>query len=167
MEGMKPHIPSFVPHMAVPELSLSTSWVDFRTCFVNQGQVREVYLMKMSSCQSYWVGCTCPPCPLQAGTTQGVLPMAGSQTPSDSRVASPRGTGLDQKGTPELWGGGLSGAAHGAAYALVCSLPLEQASRSQTRTLGPSGYLQTASCWRHDWSTGPQIPSPLGPRPPS
>uniref|UniRef100_A0A8C7EYG0 DLEC1 cilia and flagella associated protein n=1 Tax=Neovison vison TaxID=452646 RepID=A0A8C7EYG0_NEOVI len=40
--------------VAVPELQLSTSWVDFGTCFVNQGQVQEVYLMKMSSCQSYW-----------------------------------------------------------------------------------------------------------------
>lgn len=40
--------------MAVPELQLSTSWVDFGTCFVNQGQVQEVYLMNLSGCRSYW-----------------------------------------------------------------------------------------------------------------
>lgn len=40
--------------MAVPELQLSTSWVDFGTCFVNQGRVREVYLMNLSGCRSYW-----------------------------------------------------------------------------------------------------------------
>ncbi|XP_068413976.1 deleted in lung and esophageal cancer protein 1 isoform X2 [Eschrichtius robustus] len=40
--------------VAVPELQLSTSWVDFGTCFVNQGRVREVYLMNLSSSRSYW-----------------------------------------------------------------------------------------------------------------
>nr|KAF6420247.1 DLEC1 cilia and flagella associated protein [Molossus molossus] len=40
--------------VAVPELQLSTSWVDFGTCFVNQGRVREVYLMNLSGCRSYW-----------------------------------------------------------------------------------------------------------------
>nr|XP_020141048.1 deleted in lung and esophageal cancer protein 1 isoform X2 [Microcebus murinus] len=40
--------------VAVPELQLSTSWVDFGTCFVNQERVREVYLMNLSGCQSYW-----------------------------------------------------------------------------------------------------------------
>lgn len=40
--------------MAVPELQLSTSWVDFGTCFVNQARVREVYLMNLSGCRSYW-----------------------------------------------------------------------------------------------------------------
>ncbi|KAB0378116.1 hypothetical protein FD755_009694 [Muntiacus reevesi] len=40
--------------VAVPELQLSTSWVDFGTCFVNQGQAREVYLMNLSGCRSYW-----------------------------------------------------------------------------------------------------------------
>ncbi|XP_023115957.1 deleted in lung and esophageal cancer protein 1-like [Felis catus] len=34
--------------VAVPELQLSTSWVDFGTCFVNQARVREVYLMNLS-----------------------------------------------------------------------------------------------------------------------
>lgn len=40
--------------MAVPELQLSPSWVDFGTCFVNQARVREVYLMNLSGCRSYW-----------------------------------------------------------------------------------------------------------------
>uniref|UniRef100_H0WZT8 DLEC1 cilia and flagella associated protein n=1 Tax=Otolemur garnettii TaxID=30611 RepID=H0WZT8_OTOGA len=40
--------------VAVPELQLSTSWVDFGTCFVNQERVREVYLMNLSGCHSYW-----------------------------------------------------------------------------------------------------------------
>ncbi|XP_060163285.1 deleted in lung and esophageal cancer protein 1 isoform X2 [Globicephala melas] len=40
--------------VAVPELQLSTSWVDFGTCFVNQGRVREVYLMNLSGSRSYW-----------------------------------------------------------------------------------------------------------------
>ncbi|XP_037357455.1 deleted in lung and esophageal cancer protein 1 [Talpa occidentalis] len=40
--------------VAVPELQLSTSWLDFGTCFVNQRRVREVYLMNLSRCRSYW-----------------------------------------------------------------------------------------------------------------
>ncbi|TKC49524.1 hypothetical protein EI555_010993, partial [Monodon monoceros] len=40
--------------VAVPELQLSTSWVDFGTCFVNQGRIREVYLMNLSGSRSYW-----------------------------------------------------------------------------------------------------------------
>uniref|UniRef100_A0A673U2J6 DLEC1 cilia and flagella associated protein n=1 Tax=Suricata suricatta TaxID=37032 RepID=A0A673U2J6_SURSU len=40
--------------VAVPELQLSTSWVDFGTCFVNQERVREVSLMNLSGCRSYW-----------------------------------------------------------------------------------------------------------------
>ncbi|XP_054451839.1 deleted in lung and esophageal cancer protein 1 [Pteronotus mesoamericanus] len=40
--------------VAVPELQLSTSWVDFGTCFVNRGRVREVYLMNLSGSRSYW-----------------------------------------------------------------------------------------------------------------
>lgn len=38
----------------LPALQLSTSWVDFGTCFVNQQHTREVYLMNLSSCLSYW-----------------------------------------------------------------------------------------------------------------
>ncbi|XP_006869246.1 PREDICTED: deleted in lung and esophageal cancer protein 1 [Chrysochloris asiatica] len=40
--------------VAVPELQLSTSWLDFGTCFVSQTQTREVYLMNLSRCRSYW-----------------------------------------------------------------------------------------------------------------
>lgn len=40
--------------VAVPELQLSTSWVDFGPCFVNRGRAREVYLMNLSGCRSYW-----------------------------------------------------------------------------------------------------------------
>ncbi|XP_076985910.1 deleted in lung and esophageal cancer protein 1-like isoform X3 [Tamandua tetradactyla] len=40
--------------VAVPELQLSTSWVDFGICFVNQRRLRKVYLMNLSGCQSYW-----------------------------------------------------------------------------------------------------------------
>lgn len=49
--------------MAVPELQLSTSWVDFGTCFVNQLRSREVDLLNLSGCRSYWavlMGMTCP-----------------------------------------------------------------------------------------------------------
>lgn len=40
--------------VALPALQLSTSWVDFGTCFVNQQHTREIYLMNHSSCLSYW-----------------------------------------------------------------------------------------------------------------
>ncbi|XP_039093100.1 deleted in lung and esophageal cancer protein 1 [Hyaena hyaena] len=40
--------------VAVPQLQLSTSWVDFGTCFVNQERVREVSLLNLSGCRSYW-----------------------------------------------------------------------------------------------------------------
>ncbi|XP_047387031.1 deleted in lung and esophageal cancer protein 1 isoform X3 [Sciurus carolinensis] len=40
--------------VAVPELQLSSSWVDFGTCFVNQQAAREIYLMNLSGCRSYW-----------------------------------------------------------------------------------------------------------------
>lgn len=48
--------------VAVPELQLSTSWVDFGTCFVNEGRVREVYLMNLSGCRSYWTVLMGAPC---------------------------------------------------------------------------------------------------------
>ncbi|XP_033612886.1 deleted in lung and esophageal cancer protein 1-like [Fukomys damarensis] len=38
----------------MPELQLSTSCVDFGTCFVNQQQAQEVDLLNLSGCQSYW-----------------------------------------------------------------------------------------------------------------
>ncbi|XP_040492890.1 deleted in lung and esophageal cancer protein 1 isoform X4 [Ursus maritimus] len=40
--------------VVVPELQLSTSWVDFGTCFVDEERVREVNLMNLSGCRSYW-----------------------------------------------------------------------------------------------------------------
>ncbi|KAK2491755.1 hypothetical protein MC885_005432 [Smutsia gigantea] len=40
--------------VAMPKLQLSTSWVDFGTCFVNQRCDRDVYLMNLSGCRSYW-----------------------------------------------------------------------------------------------------------------
>ncbi|XP_019063818.1 deleted in lung and esophageal cancer protein 1 isoform X3 [Fukomys damarensis] len=40
--------------VAVPELQLSTSWVDFGTCFVNQQRAQKVNLLNLSGCQSYW-----------------------------------------------------------------------------------------------------------------
>lgn len=77
--------------VAVPELQLSTSWVDFGTCFVNQKQVCEVYLMNLSGCRSYWTvlmgmsgppGCALLPCttgPRAPGWHLGALSLqAGS-----------------------------------------------------------------------------------------
>uniref|UniRef100_A0A8C9KAK4 DLEC1 cilia and flagella associated protein n=1 Tax=Panthera tigris altaica TaxID=74533 RepID=A0A8C9KAK4_PANTA len=77
VSGHLPLTPSLTPSLslqvvplkatvAVPELQLSPSWVDFGTCFVNQARVREVYLMNLSGCRSYWavlmgaVSCTSP-----------------------------------------------------------------------------------------------------------
>ncbi|XP_038611437.1 deleted in lung and esophageal cancer protein 1 isoform X2 [Tachyglossus aculeatus] len=47
----------FVPLLAsvtVPLLQLSTSSVDFGTCFVGQPRSRDIFLMNHSSCRSYW-----------------------------------------------------------------------------------------------------------------
>lgn len=55
--------------VALPALQLSTSWVDFGTCFVNQQHTREIYLTNLSSCLSYWtvlMGMLGPPIPSQA-----------------------------------------------------------------------------------------------------
>lgn len=41
-------------YVTLPALQLSTSWVDFGTCFVNQQHTREIFLMNLSSCLSYW-----------------------------------------------------------------------------------------------------------------
>lgn len=62
--------------VAVPELQLSTSWVDFGTCFVNEGRVREVYLMNLSGCRSYWtvlMGMSCPLCSRARSPRKGPL----------------------------------------------------------------------------------------------
>nr|XP_025856802.1 deleted in lung and esophageal cancer protein 1 isoform X9 [Vulpes vulpes] len=98
--------------VAVPELQLSTSWVDFRTCFVNQERVREVYLMNLSGCWSYWavlMGRLGLPPTSRAGwhLVGGPAEKAGSQIPSDPRVALPHGPGPDPRCTPGMrWGKG-------------------------------------------------------------
>lgn len=53
-DGSVPQVVPLKATVAVPELQLSTSWVDFGTCFVNQERVREIYLMNLSGCRSYW-----------------------------------------------------------------------------------------------------------------
>nr|XP_058933213.1 deleted in lung and esophageal cancer protein 1 isoform X1 [Kogia breviceps] len=77
--------------VAMPELQLSTSWVDFGTCFVNQGRVREVYLMNLSGSRSYWAVLT--------GSPQAVGCWRHDRSthpppPSPSRFPSPPGTAL-------------------------------------------------------------------------
>ncbi|XP_072455258.1 deleted in lung and esophageal cancer protein 1 isoform X2 [Notamacropus eugenii] len=37
---------------------LSTSWVDFGTCFVNEMYTREVMLLNLSACRSHWIALT-------------------------------------------------------------------------------------------------------------
>ncbi|XP_048955866.1 deleted in lung and esophageal cancer protein 1 isoform X9 [Canis lupus dingo] len=96
--------------VAVPELQLSTSWVDFGTCFVNQERVREVYLMNLSGCRSYWavlMGRLGLPPTSCAGwhLVGGPAEKAGSQIPSDPRVALLHGPGPDPRCTPGMrWG---------------------------------------------------------------
>ncbi|NP_796091.2 deleted in lung and esophageal cancer protein 1 homolog isoform 1 [Mus musculus] len=40
--------------VTLPAPQLSTSWVDFGTCLVNQQHTRQIYLMNLSCCLSYW-----------------------------------------------------------------------------------------------------------------
>ncbi|XP_011808719.1 PREDICTED: deleted in lung and esophageal cancer protein 1 isoform X2 [Colobus angolensis palliatus] len=63
--------------VAVPELQLSTSWVDFGTCFVSQQRVREVYLTNLSSCRSYWTMLMGQQEPPKAAVAFGVSPNSG------------------------------------------------------------------------------------------
>lgn len=63
--------------VAVPELQLSTSWVDFGTCFVNRDRVREVYLMNLSGCRSYWAVLTGQQEPDKAPVAFKVSPSSG------------------------------------------------------------------------------------------
>ncbi|EHH51427.1 hypothetical protein EGM_10793 [Macaca fascicularis] len=63
--------------VAVPELQLSTSWVDFGTCFVSQQRVREVYLMNLSGCRSYWTMLMGQQEPPKAAVAFGVSPSSG------------------------------------------------------------------------------------------
>ncbi|XP_043857871.1 deleted in lung and esophageal cancer protein 1 [Dromiciops gliroides] len=41
--------------VAIPSLQLSTSWVDFGTCFVSEMYTREVTLLNLSPCRSHWM----------------------------------------------------------------------------------------------------------------
>ncbi|XP_053456832.1 deleted in lung and esophageal cancer protein 1 isoform X5 [Nycticebus coucang] len=119
--------------VAVPELQLSTSWVDFGTCFVNQERVREVYLMNLSGCRSYWtvlmgMFCfsTCPllpygavpiqdpqegVCPVPACLFSGLAPpgicakIASPPIPSDTRVALACDARQDKRYTAEMQAG--------------------------------------------------------------
>ncbi|XP_012885751.1 PREDICTED: deleted in lung and esophageal cancer protein 1 [Dipodomys ordii] len=63
--------------VAVPELQLSTSWVDFGTCFMNQQLKREVYLMNLSGCHSYWAVMMGPKEPRKEGQVFQVTPSSG------------------------------------------------------------------------------------------
>lgn len=149
-----PGLPQVVPLravVAVPELQLSTSWVDFGTCFVSQQRVREVYLMNLSGCRSYWtmlmgmsysptyplfpyrvvtredprkrapVPCPCMLAP-RAGTTWDFCRTASPPIPHDLRLALPRSAEQDQRCRPG-GGGSLLVAVHGAACTHVSSLP--------------------------------------------
>ncbi|XP_006890716.1 PREDICTED: deleted in lung and esophageal cancer protein 1 [Elephantulus edwardii] len=63
--------------VAVPELQVSTSWVDFGTCVVNQQQVREVHLMNLSCCRSYWTVLMGEEEPARSTTAFQVSPNSG------------------------------------------------------------------------------------------
>ncbi|XP_060241055.1 deleted in lung and esophageal cancer protein 1 [Meriones unguiculatus] len=63
--------------VAVPELQLSTSWVDFGTCFANQQHTREVYLMNLSGCLSYWTVLMGQEEPGREDNAFGVTPSSG------------------------------------------------------------------------------------------
>lgn len=65
--------------MALPSLQLSTSWVDFGTCFVNQQHSREVYLVNRSNCLSYWTVLMGMSCLTHYGSLTGL-----SKTPETS-----------------------------------------------------------------------------------
>ncbi|XP_041533320.1 deleted in lung and esophageal cancer protein 1 [Microtus oregoni] len=63
--------------VAVPALQLSTSWVDFGTCFVNQPHTREVYLTNLSNCLSYWTVIMGQEEPAREDNAFGVSPGSG------------------------------------------------------------------------------------------
>ncbi|KAL1782479.1 deleted in lung and esophageal cancer protein 1 [Sigmodon hispidus] len=63
--------------VAVASLQLSTSWVDFGTCFVNQQHSREVYLMNLSDCLSYWTVLMGQEEPAREDSAFGVSPGSG------------------------------------------------------------------------------------------
>ncbi|XP_005383783.1 PREDICTED: deleted in lung and esophageal cancer protein 1 [Chinchilla lanigera] len=63
--------------VAVPELQLSTSWVDFGTCFVNQRRAQEINLLNLSGCQSYWAVLMGQQEPDKKAKAFGVSPSSG------------------------------------------------------------------------------------------
>ncbi|MEJ1285902.1 deleted in lung and esophageal cancer 1 [Cricetulus griseus] len=63
--------------VALPSLQLSTSWVDFGTCFVNQQHSREVYLVNRSNCLSYWTVLMGQEEPVTEDNAFGVSPSSG------------------------------------------------------------------------------------------
>ncbi|XP_031199862.1 deleted in lung and esophageal cancer protein 1 isoform X2 [Mastomys coucha] len=63
--------------VALPALQLSTSWVDFGTCFVNQQHTREIYLTNLSSCLSYWTVLMGQEEPAREDHAFGVSPSSG------------------------------------------------------------------------------------------
>lgn len=76
LKALSPQVVPLRATVAVPELQLSTSWVDFGTCFVNEGRVREVYLMNLSGCRSSWtvlMGMSCPLCSRARSPRKGPL----------------------------------------------------------------------------------------------
>ncbi|XP_076773714.1 deleted in lung and esophageal cancer protein 1 isoform X1 [Arvicanthis niloticus] len=78
--GFTNHTVQEVPLRAfvtLPALQLSTSWVDFGTCFVNQQHTREVYLMNLSSCLSYWTVLMGQEEPAREDRAFGVFPGSG------------------------------------------------------------------------------------------
>ncbi|XP_059966372.1 deleted in lung and esophageal cancer protein 1 isoform X3 [Mesoplodon densirostris] len=103
--------------VAVPELQLSTSWLDFGTCFVNQSRVREVDLMNLGGSRSSWavltgaVRCTSPRWWWKACSVRNPAPCgsgAEARTTRDMRHPTssellPSTPNTGNKHGPELW----------------------------------------------------------------
>ncbi|XP_014439834.1 deleted in lung and esophageal cancer protein 1 [Tupaia chinensis] len=77
--------------VAVPELQLSTSWVDFGTCFVSQRRVREVSLMAASRGSHLW-RCVCILLPLGAGQQEPAKEAVAFEVSLSSGVLEARPT---------------------------------------------------------------------------
>ncbi|XP_036595590.1 deleted in lung and esophageal cancer protein 1 [Trichosurus vulpecula] len=74
--------------VTIPSLQLSTSWVDFGTCYVNEMHTREVTLLNLSPCRSHWVALTDKQerhkAIFQVYPTSGVLEARGVNCPPTS-----------------------------------------------------------------------------------
>lgn len=141
--------------VAVPKLQLSASWVDFGTCFVNERRVRDIYLMNLSGCRSYWavlMGRSCSPaCPLLLWSKTSVLVPPPRNSCRDGQV--PRAAHLRCQVGEGFLGQLMEPQAPCAPF------PSLQVSRSQTRMLWSSGSPRAVGSWRHDQSMHPQPPS--------